>query len=178
MKNRRLTIVAFLLCACLVVGFGYAALADDLDITGDTSLTVNAANDELNSDVYFTEVSDVENCGAVVSLSDNDKIAVTVTDDNSTMALAGDKASFKATIANDSGVDVVLSFAHTASEYIEMCVVNDLGEHSSSYTVTVPANGTAVINVSLELLKNVETDVIEQGTFYVDVTATPANSNT
>ena len=173
MKNRRNMIVAFLLCACLIVGVGYAALTDTLDVIGDTVLSFEAAKDEINEDVYFVETLDVDNCGAVVSISDNDKIAVTVTDDNSKMAVKGDTASFKAVVANDSLVDVVLTFTHTASAYIEMYAVNDAGEHEMGYTVTIPAGEEVTLSFVLEMLQNVpDTGINETGSFFVTITAT------
>ena len=166
MKNRRNMIVAFLLCACLIVGVGYAALTDTLDVIGDTNLSNEAANEELNEDIYFKETLNVENCGAVVSLSDNDKIAVTVTDDNSKMAVTGDSASFQAVVKNDSLVDVVLTFTYTASAYIDMHVVEADG-------VVVPAQGEVTLNFVLTMLQNVpDSSINETGTFYVRITAT------
>ncbi len=44
MKKRRLAIVAFLLCACMVIGIGYAAVSRELYVVG----TVNVANSSLN----------------------------------------------------------------------------------------------------------------------------------
>lgn len=54
MKNRRNLIVAFLLCACLIVGIGYAAVADELVITGTGSY--EASLNPFDADVYFTRV--------------------------------------------------------------------------------------------------------------------------
>lgn len=48
MKKRRLVIVAFLLCACMVIGIGYAAVSRSLYVLG----TINIANS--NIDVVFT----------------------------------------------------------------------------------------------------------------------------
>ena len=42
MKNRRLALVAFLLCACMIVGVGYAAVITSLDIDGKVSYTPTA----------------------------------------------------------------------------------------------------------------------------------------
>jgi len=49
MKKRRIAIVAFLLCACMVIGIGYAAVSKNLDVLG----TVNVGNSALN--VTFTD---------------------------------------------------------------------------------------------------------------------------
>ena len=44
MKKRRIAIVAFLLCACMIIGMGYAAISRELFVVG----TVNVANSSLN----------------------------------------------------------------------------------------------------------------------------------
>ena len=53
MKNRRLALVAFLLCACMIVGVGYAAVVTSLDIDGKVSYTPTEA--ETNAEkIHFT----------------------------------------------------------------------------------------------------------------------------
>ena len=49
MKKRRIAIVAFLLCACMVIGIGYAAVSRNLYVLG----TIKVAN--TNIDVTFTD---------------------------------------------------------------------------------------------------------------------------
>ena len=46
MKNRKTIIVAFVLCAALLMGIGYAALTGHLSVT--TDITLNPNNDDLN----------------------------------------------------------------------------------------------------------------------------------
>ena len=46
MKNRKTIIVAFVLCAALLMGIGYAGLTGHLSITND--MTLNPNNDDLN----------------------------------------------------------------------------------------------------------------------------------
>ena len=53
MKNRRITIVAFLLIAALTLGFGYAAVTNVLDIQGSASVSATAAEAEFNENVYL-----------------------------------------------------------------------------------------------------------------------------
>ena len=54
MKNRKTVVVAFLLCAVLLLGVGYAALSDTLDITGSADVNQSAAEEAFNEDVYFS----------------------------------------------------------------------------------------------------------------------------
>lgn len=56
MKKRRIAIVAFLLCACMVIGLGYAATVQDLTLT----TTANANQGEL--DVYFISAEAGDKC--------------------------------------------------------------------------------------------------------------------
>lgn len=52
MKNRRNIIIAFLLCACLFVGIGYAAIADQLTVNGTVKYDATPAT-ELDANIYF-----------------------------------------------------------------------------------------------------------------------------
>ena len=54
MKNRKSIVVAFLLVAVMLLGVGYAALTDILDITGSADINQSAAEEAFNEDVYFT----------------------------------------------------------------------------------------------------------------------------
>ena len=49
MKKRRIAIAAFLLCACMLIGVGFAAISRELYVVG----TVNVANSTL--DVFFID---------------------------------------------------------------------------------------------------------------------------
>jgi hypothetical protein len=51
MKRSKI-IMAFLLCACLIVGVGYAAVVDVMDITGTAEFNMD---DSMDSNVYFSE---------------------------------------------------------------------------------------------------------------------------
>ncbi len=50
MKNRRIILIAFLLCSCMIVGLGYAAYSEVLDISGLAELEVEEA---LDANVHF-----------------------------------------------------------------------------------------------------------------------------
>ena len=177
MKNRNTVITAFVLVAVMLMAVGFAALTDDLFINGDVNLTHGAAQEEVAKDVYFSAVSDEENCSAVISASDasNDTIVVKINDDTTSMAVAGDEASFTATVQNDNNVMVYLTFEHTASEYFEMCVVDSNGVHTTGAdgSITVAADGgTTDILVKIEMLKNVpDAGIKVAGAFFIEVTA-------
>lgn len=53
MKNRRLVLVAFLLCACMIVGVGYAAVVTSLNVDGKVSYS-SASTEDYAEDIHFT----------------------------------------------------------------------------------------------------------------------------
>jgi hypothetical protein len=101
MKNRRNLIVAFLLCACLIVGVGYAALSDTLDINGTADVNQSAAEEAFNEDIYFSDaVANQTGNTASVNGDNNDKASFTA----NTLKGKGDKATFTFTIKNNGDV--------------------------------------------------------------------------
>lgn len=77
MKNRRNIIVAFLLCACLIVGVGYAALTTELYLNGSASL----------SDEYMEELFDSKISWVSAESEDAAKVTATISDDGNTITL-------------------------------------------------------------------------------------------
>ena len=85
MKKRRITIVAFVLCAALVMGVGYAAVSGQLSITG--SATYNGTSEvasDVNTAVRFADEADqvynASNCTAKIDGADNATMIVTFND--------------------------------------------------------------------------------------------------
>ena len=78
MKNRRLVLVAFLLCACMIVGVGYAAVIVNLDIDGNASFhTGNVA--DFKENVHFTgKAAIMGTTGELVDTKNADFVAVNV----------------------------------------------------------------------------------------------------
>ena len=56
MRNRKTVITAFLLIACMLIGIGYAAVTNVLDIQGSAEVTDKNVSDEFNEDIYFSGV--------------------------------------------------------------------------------------------------------------------------
>ena len=112
MKKRRLVLVAFILTATLMIGVGYAAVSNVLDIQGSASVSQTAAEEEYNEDIYFSGVYDENSSSFVDNISDatlygytaninsnnNDKAQFTV----SSLANKGDKVKITYQITNDS----------------------------------------------------------------------------
>lgn len=110
MKNRRQILVAFMLCAVMLLGIGYAALSDVLDITGTAELTAGNAGNAFDGDVYFEsgEALDYQ------STSKPDTVELSADKDNAlffanNLAAKGDQAQFKFIIKNDSALEVTVT---------------------------------------------------------------------
>ena len=178
MKNRRTVVVAFLLCAVMLLGVGYAALSDTLDITGSVDVNQSAAEEAFNEDVYFSaavanNIDGTDNAGgntASVNADNNDKASFTI----KSMKGAGDVATFTFTIKNDGDVDATVTpklnatLGNTNPEYFSIVsdwdgATKDLAAHSEiTYTLTV------------ELLKT-PTETIS-GSFLVELTVTSVDN--
>ena len=101
MKNRKTVVVAFLLCAVMLLGVGYAALTDTLDITGSADVNQSAAEEAFNEDIYFSAaVANETGNTASVNADNNDKASFTA----ATLKGQGDKVTFTFTIKNDGDV--------------------------------------------------------------------------
>lgn len=78
MKNRRLALVAFLLCACMIVGVGYAALAEELKIDGTATFHGDDTS-VLDDKVYFTGDTVIVNAaGEKLTTKDTDVVTINV----------------------------------------------------------------------------------------------------
>ena len=83
MKNRRLALVAFLLCACMIVGVGYAAVVVNLEVNGTAAFHTNSTS-ALDGKIHFTgdsEVADVTGGKSDAVIIDVSNGAVTATVD-------------------------------------------------------------------------------------------------
>ena len=63
MKNRRLALVAFLLCACMIVGVGYAAVITSLTVDGKVSFDADAVINDYAAQIHFTGNTKVQGHG-------------------------------------------------------------------------------------------------------------------
>ena len=106
MKNRKFVVAAFLLVAVMLLGVGYAALTDVLDITGSADVNQSAAEEAFNEDIYFTAaVANEAGNTASINADNHDKASFTA----NTLKGQGDKATFTYTITNDGDVDAVVT---------------------------------------------------------------------
>ena len=174
MKNRRIVVVAFLLAAVMLLGVGYAALTDTLDVTGSADVDVNGLNKEFEEDIYFSAA--VANEGtpntASVNSDNNDKASFTA----KSLKKKDDVATFTFTINNDSAHDVVVTpklnatLGNTNTEYFE------LTSDWAGAAKTIPAGSTMTYTVTIKLVKD-PTDAVA-GSFLVELTAVADNTAT
>ena len=172
MKNRKRIIVAFMLIAVMLLGIGYAALTDNLTITGEATVGASAAQNQWEQDIYFSAANATATTGtsgiadsAAVGQSNNDSATFEV----KSLNRKGEKATFVFTITNEGNTnyDATISVdngypTNTNGTYFD--VTYDYG------TSIVPANGTLDVTVTVELIN----DPVENLTaaFTVNLTAT------
>ena len=168
MKNRKTVVIAFLLAAVMLLGVGYAALTDVLDITGSADVNQSAAEEAFDEDIYFAETVEIHETGNTASRNADNKDKASFTAKN--LKGQGDKATFTFTIVNDGDVDAVVTpklnatLGNTNPEYFK--VTSDWNGASK----TLSAKGTVTYTVTVELIKT-PTETIS-GSFLIELTAT------
>ena len=174
MKNRRITIVAFLLIAALTLGFGYAAVTNVLDIQGSASVSATAAEAEFNENVYFSGVKKGDelvqsivagdNLGytANINTNNNDKAQFTVTG----LEKSGDKYSITFVIQNDSAFDAKVSVkTNTNTNSTNFAFTNSLASN------TIAAGGSVEVTVTVALISELTSAASGSFVIELDVTA-------
>jgi uncharacterized repeat protein (TIGR01451 family) len=166
MKNRKLVIVAFLLVAVMLLGVGYAALSDTLDITGSADVNQSAAEEAFNEDVYFSAaVANEAGNTASINADNNDKASFTA----ATLKGKGDKVTFTFTIKNDGDVAATVTpklnatLGNTNPEYFA------ISSDWDGAPKTLAAHSEITYTVTVELIKT-PTETIS-GSFLVELTA-------
>ena len=190
MKNRKTIIVAFLLVAALCLGIGYAALTDQLNITGTASINTAEAQEVFDADVYFsdaklaadqTDVAADDYSITRVSVGDDDSLekpdGVQI-DVNKGLAVIGDKMSFTLTIKNEGGRNVAVALKTNIDTVAGEKPSASTNGYFNAYIVgdqayTVPAGGTVDVTVCVELLKTVDASITDAA-FGIYMTATSA----
>ena len=167
MKNRKTVVVAFLLCAVMLLGVGYAALTDTLDITGSADVNQTAAEEAFNEDIYFSAAVANETGNTASINADNvDKASFTV----NTFKGAGDTATFTFTIVNVGDVDATVTprlnatLGNTNPEYFE------ISSDWNGATKDLDAGGSVTYTVTVKLIKT-PTETIS-GSFLIELVAT------
>lgn len=165
MKNRK-GLIAFLVLAVMLLGVGYAALTDTLDITGSADVNQSAAEEAFNEDIYFSAaVANEEGNTASINADNNDKASFTA----KTLKGKGDKVTFTFTIKNDGDVAATVTpklnatLGNTNPEYFSL--TSDWGGEAK----TLAAGGELTYTLTVELLKT-PTETVA-ASFLVELTA-------
>ena len=117
MKKRRIAIVAFLLCACMVIGLGYANISRTLKVNG------NIATGASTLEVYFVDAAPASGCSGAELDNPVDNKSTAVTMSTNTMNTPGQTATAVFTIKNFME-DIDVSITH-ANHYITLNGVTD-----------------------------------------------------
>lgn len=169
MKNRKTVVVAFLLVAVMLMGVGYAALTDVLDITGSADVNQSAAEEAFNQDIHFAVNGAVANNAgntASVNADNNDKASFTANN----LKGKDDVATFTFTIENTGDVEAVVTPAissNTNTEYFK--ITSDWMVAGQSAPKTLAAGATLTYTVTVTMLKT-PTETIA-GSFIIELTA-------
>lgn len=179
MKNRKTVIVAFLLVAALLLGVGYAAVTNVLDIQGSVAVSASDAEAEFNEDIYFAGVvvddnlveSVDANAGklytANINTNNNDKAQFTVTGIKKT----GDSATITYRIKNDSEHEASVALKGTITN------TNSTDFHFDYYfgsesvkSAAIAAGGTTDVTVKVELINQLTE--ASSASFVIELNAT------
>ena len=163
MKNRKFVVVAFLLVAVLLLGVGYAALSDVLDITGSADVNQSAAEEAFTEDILFTAaVANQEGNTASINADNKDKASFTA----NTLKGRGDKATFTYTITNNGDLDADITpsiSSNTNTAYF------DVYSDWAGQMKTLKAGESITYTVTIELLET-PTEAIA-GSCIIELTA-------
>ena len=184
MKTRRIAIISFLLCACLIIGLGYAAISKELSVSG--TLHAGARSD---LQVWFvgaeTDNTVADNKCTVATLSGGTGVteALTVNMETAQMQNVGDTAVAKFKIKNN---ETVANAVH-AKIINPTFIINGANENFTTagnfYNVTYKfeaADNTAVQtsghSVEIAADEKSVTDLPPQHAVYLVVTVTLTQS--
>lgn len=170
MKNRKTVVVAFLLTAVMLLGVGYAALTDVLDINGTADVSKDKAEAEFNNDVYFTKAEPVDkDSGDIASIVNGDPDMANFT--VSSLSSVGDTAQFKFTIINEGNVGL--------DAIVTPTLASDGNSNPEFFKITsdwqgqpkeLKAGETVEYTVTVELIKTPQESI--HGAFHIELTAT------
>ena len=170
MKNRKTIVVAFLLVAVMLLGVGYAALTDVLDINGTADVSQAQAQESFNEDVYFTAaVANQEGNTASVVTEDPDMASFTA----STLKGKGDVVTFTFTIINEGDVDAVVTPSLAGDGNSNPTYFKVFSDWSGQ-AKELGAGQSITYTITVELLET-PTDTIH-GSFHIELTAVSKDS--
>ena len=147
MKNRKFTLIAFMLIAVLTMGIGFAAYSTTLAIHGTTEVSAEAL--EFTEDVQFTAASTSNAAFGTASVGDGQTATFAV----SGMTQYNDRVQFTYTITNSSDFDVNIEIStHPTPASTSKCTVT-----TALSADTIVAGGSITATVTVVLTETVTT---------------------
>ena len=190
MKNRRNIIVAFMLCAVMLLGIGYAAVTDALDINGTAEINSGNVQSAFDANIYFSAAV----ANQFTTAATPDRAAIDPADPDMAsfasynLAEIGNKATFTFTIQNDSDLDVsvmpVLSYSGSAEaqaiaqEYFDVYSDWKVGGVVQPKTIGAGQSTTYTITVELKKTPALGDGGLLSSSFNIKLTATTIESMT
>ena len=174
MKNRRIIVASFLICACLVMGIGYAAFSDVMDINGSAELSVDKVTD---GNIIFTSAEALLRQGetattntANINPNNPDKASFSVND----LVTEGQTAQFKFIITNTNAeAYTIKTLEHTlvnadANTYYE--ITDDLDVAGE----TIAANGgTLEVIITVTMKETPTSGTAVNASFLTELSVAP-----
>ena len=152
MKNRKTVVVAFLLVAVMLLGVGYAALADELELGGTVAVKVEDVSDAFEADIYFSKVISGDGCEATIHDAENGDVkdGGTITVKANAIKEVGGEVIATYTIKNDGDLDATVTpklLQNSNEEFF------DIYSDWQSTAQIIPAKSSKTITVTVKLLK-------------------------
>lgn len=164
MKNRRMTLVIFLLVAVFCIGSGFAVVSDILDVSGTANVSQGNAESAFDTHIYFTSAvanRAADGDSASIPSGNNDKATFTV----NSLKGQNDTTTFTFTIVNTGDLNATVTprlSSNDNEEYFEVTsnwagAAQDLAAGGEvTYVVTVKLKKTPTdlqtCNINIELL--------------------------
>ena len=193
MKNRRFAIVAIVLVAVICLGVAFAALVDNLSVTGDVTVDNVIANQDFNNDVYFdpadgkvtidrpTVNSNLSSVVTAVIGNDgedtNDNLDITIP--AGVLNFGGQEVVVKAYVKNASDefdASVVITPDEISQSASDLCDISC--KFGSSNTKTIAAEDSEMVTIVIKLKETVTGDEDAlSGTFSFKLTSTAVRAS-
>ena len=175
MKNRRLVLVAFLLCASILVGVGYASFVGNLTVNG--TMAYNPENSTVDGSVMFSAVQSAENCSVQIGeTGDTATMDVTFTDAD---AVNGVCTATAVLVITNSGTDAV-----TLSIPTDYHITNNFftvsaewkGRNENATTMELAGNSSITVSFVVTATPLGNNSSAESGTFIIQVPVSTTTS--
>lgn len=170
MKNRRLMIIAFLLCASIIVGVGYANVTTQLWLNGSAKISREFAENVFDAAVHWESVEVVGGSEKVSASLDNADDTITIVADK--LDLVGEEITVKCVLKNNSPTSTATveipqrTMQGDGDDYIEItrtdihkrdgqteAEISNSGTSSETATFTLEPGDTVEVLITFELIR-------------------------